>query len=360
VKKKSIWIAIGLVLLVLVSWFLLKGGKPEEGGRGPGRGPGKGKKDAPRLVEALVLRPQSLQNELSVTGSLLAFDEVELKNDVAGRIVFLNLPEGKNVKKGTVLVRLYNDDLQAGLRKLEAQLSLQVQLSKRQYELREMNGISQNEYEKTVLEVSTLKAEIEEKKAQIRKTEVLAPFDGIVGLRNVSVGAVVTTSTVLATLRSSKLKLDFYVPEKYSEVIRPGMQVAFSLYSGQKELQAVVQATERGIDTDTRNLKVRAFIQSSATNLNPGAFANVKLRLGDNQKALMVPNECLIPMERNQQVILSRNGKAVFVTVKTGIRKESKVEILEGLQPGDTIVTSGMMFIKAEDPLKFSHVIDAL
>ncbi len=350
-NKKLIWILLSGLILILVSVFLLKS-KPEEGRRG-------GKRDKPQMaVEATVLHPQSLESELSITGSLLANDEVELKNDVSGRIVYLNLPEGKAVRKGTVMARLFNDDLQAGLKQLQAQLALQEQLSKRQAELQKINGISQNEYEKTVLTVNTLKAQIEQQRALIRKTEVLAPFDGVVGLRNVSVGAVVNSSTTLATLRSNRLKLDFYVPEKYIGVIKAGMNVSFTLYSGKKTYTANVMATERGIDNDTRSLKVRALISESGSELNPGGFANVTLRIGENQKAILIPSQALIPLERNQQVIVSRNGKAVFVDVVTGIRKESKVEIVSGLSDGDTLVTTGLMFIKPLDKLKFSRVIN--
>jgi len=349
VKKTIIRISVLVLILVPITLLLLHK-KPEEKRRGKG--------DGQRKVEALVVRPSKLLNEISVTGSLLPFDEVELKNEVAGRIVLLNLPEGKAVKKGTVLVKLFDDDLQAGLKKLNAQLALQQQIYKRQSELIKVNGISQNEYEQSLLQVNTLLAEIEAQKAQIRKTEILAPFDGIIGLRNVSMGAVVNTSTTLATVRSNRLKLDFYVPEKYGEAIHAGMNVDFSLYSGKNDYRATVLATERGIDDATRNLKVRAIISQTGEGLIPGAFANVKLRLGENSKALMIPTEAVIPMEREKQVILAQNGKAHFVTVKTGIRKESLVEITEGIQAGDTLVTSGLLFLKEGAPIQYSNVTD--
>jgi len=187
---------------------------------------------------------------------------------------------------------------------------------------------------------------------------VLAPFDGIIGLRNVSLGAVVSASTTLATIRSNRLKLDFYVPEKYGEAIKAGMNVDFSLYSGQNNYQATVLATERSIDDATRNLKVRAVINQTAAGLIPGAFANVKLQLGENTKALLIPTESIIPMEREKQVIIARKGKAHFVTIKTGIRKESVVEVIDGLQPGDTLVTSGLLFFKEGDAIKYSNVTD--
>ncbi len=348
-KKTIIRITVLVLILVPITLLLLHK-KPEEKRRARG--------DGQRKVEALVIRPSKLVNEISVTGSLLPFDEVELKNEVAGRIVLLNLPEGKSVSKGTVLVKLFDDDLQAGLKKLQAQLALQEQIYKRQSELIKVNGISQNEYEQSLLQVNTLQAEIEAQKAQIRKTVILAPFDGVIGLRNVSMGAVVNTSTTLATVRSNRLKLDFFVPEKYGDAIKAGMNVEFSLYSGRDDYRATVLATERGIDDATRNLKVRAIINQTGEGLIPGAFANVKLRLGENSNALMIPTEALIPKEREKQVILARNGMAHFVTVKTGIRKESLVEITEGVQAGDTLVTSGLLFFKEGAPIQYSNVTD--
>lgn len=349
-KKTIVRISILILILVPLTLLLLHK-KPEEKRKGKG--------DGQRKIEALVVRPTTLLNEITVTGSLLSNDEVELKNEVAGRIVQLNLPEGKAVSKGTILVKLFDDDLQAGLKKLKSQLDLQQQIYKRQTELIKVNGISQNEYEQSLLQVNSLLAEIDAQKALIRKMVILAPFDGIVGLRNVSIGAVVSTSTTLATIRSSRLKLDFYVPEKYGDAIKPGMNVDFSLYSGQKNYHASVIATERSIDDATRNLKVRAVITQTAASLIPGAFADVNLQLGSNPHALLIPTESIIPMEQDKQVIVAKQGKAHFVTVKTGIRKESLVEVTEGLHAGDTLVVSGLLFFKEGDVLQYSHVTDS-
>ena len=137
-KKTIVRISILILILVPLTLLLLHK-KPEEKRKGKG--------DGQRKIEALVVRPTTLLNEITVTGSLLSNDEVELKNEVAGRIVQLNLPEGKAVSKGTILVKLFDDDLQAGLKKLKSQLDLQQQIYKRQTELIKVNGISQNEYE---------------------------------------------------------------------------------------------------------------------------------------------------------------------------------------------------------------------
>ncbi len=308
-------------------------------------------------VQALIVKKSLLINEISVSGSLLSFEEVDLKNEVAGRVVQMNLPEGKPVKKGTLLVKIFDDDLQAGLKKLEIQLAIQEKIYERQSELLKVSGISQNDYEQTGLQLNSLRADIEVQKVMIRKTEVLAPFDGVIGLRYISVGAVVTPSTLLATIRSEdKLKLDFSVPEKYSTEIKPGMEINFTLSNNDKLYKAVVMATEQGIDVLTRNLKVRAVVDNKSDDLLPGAYTDVLLRLSENKDALMIPTQSIIPDEENKRVIMARNGKAHFALIKTGVRKLSRIEVTEGVQEGDTIVTSGILFLKEGTRLYYSSV----
>jgi len=349
--KKKTNIGIAIVLLLLTAFFIKVGLFNSEDKK-------KEKKEkVQKKVDAFVVKPSLLISDITVTGSLSAYDEVDLKNEVTGRVVNINLPEGRFVKKGTLLVKLFDDDLQATLKKLKSQLTIQQRIYKRQTELIRVNGISQNDYEQTLLQVNTIKANIEEEKALIRKTEVRAPFDGTIGLRNISVGAVVSSSTLLATIRTSnKLKLDFYVPEKYGSEISTGMKVKFTMYNDGKLYDATVIATERGIDNSTRNLKVRAVIASSSKELIPGAFANVQLRLGKNTDALMVPSQAIIPQEETKSVIVARKGKAHSVTIKTGIRKSSMVEVTEGLEPGDTVITSGILFLKEKSKLSYSTI----
>lgn len=349
--KKKINTLIAAILLLLTIFFLYIGFIKSKDKKQDS------KEKVQKKVDAFVVKPSLLISEITVTGSLLAYDEVELKNEVAGRVVLINLPEGKFVKKGTLLVKLYDDDLQATMKKLQSQLAIQEQIYKRQTELIKVSGISQNDYEQTLLQVNNIKADIAEEKALIRKMEVRAPFDGIIGLRNISIGAVINTSTLLATIRTSnKLKLDFFVPEKYGAEISAGMKVKFTMYNEGKLYDATVIATERGIDNTTRNLKVRALINASSKELIPGAFANVQLKLGNNPNALMIPTQAVIPQEGDKSVILARKGKAHFVTIKTGIRKASKVEVTEGLEPGDTIITSGILFLKEKSKLSYSTI----
>jgi len=314
-----------------------------------------------REVNGFIVKPTLLVKEISVSGSLLPNEEVELRNEVAGRVVSLYLPEGKFVKQGTLLVKLFDDDLQAQLSKLKSQLSFQEQIYNRQSELMKVNGISRNEYEQAGFQVNSIKADIEAIMAQIRKTQIIAPFDGIIGLRNISPGAFVSTSTLLATIRSeSRLKLDFNVPEKYATNIQPGMKVSFTLFNQNEIFYATVIATERGINSNTRNLKVRALVDNQSGTLIPGAFATVSLELGKSDSAIMVPTQAIIPQAQSKSLIIAKNGNAHFVTVKTGIRKSTMVEITEGIAAGDTVITTGLLFVKEGDKIKYSQVKDSL
>ncbi len=342
---------LGVVLLLLAAFFIKVGFTKSDDKERDSR------KNVQKKVDAFVVTASLLTSDITVTGSLVAFDEVELKNEVAGRVVSVNLPEGKFVAKGTLLVKLFDDDLQATLRKLESQRAIQQRVVNRQKQLLQVKGISENDYEQTALQLNIINADIAEQRALIRKTEIRAPFDGTIGLRNVSVGAVVTSSTMLATIRTNnKIKLDFYVPEKYGSVITVGMPVSFTMYDNNASFAAKVIATEHGIENSTRNLKVRAMVSSSSKELIPGAFANVNLKLGENNNALMIPTQVIIPDEDNKQVIIANHGKAHFVNIKTGIRQSSKIEVIEGIAPGDTIIMTGLLFLKEGAKLSYSSI----
>ena len=310
------------------------------------------------MVEGFVVKPIEITQAISISGTLIPFEETVLMPEVTGRVIALNLPEGRLVKQGTLLVKLFDDDLQASLKKSQTQLDIAVQTQKRQNELIKVSGISQSDYDQAVLQVNSINADIDILKVQIRKTEVRAPFDGVIGLRSVSVGAEVTPGTPLATIRSTQqLKLDFSVPEKYSSAVKPGTKVKFTVQGDDATHDATVMATEEGIDVATRNLKARAVVKNKDAALKPGAFANVELELGKHENALMVPTQAIIPQERNKQLIVAKNGKAKFVTVTTGVRQASTVEVLDGISVGDTIVTTGLLFLKPGTDLKFSKVV---
>ena len=309
-------------------------------------------------LEGVIVKSTNLAERIMVSGTLIPFEETVLLPEISGRVVMINLPEGQFVKKGTLLVKMFDGDLQADLLKSQTQLEIAEQTIGRQSELIKVNGISQSDYDQAVLQVNSLKDDIAVVKVQIGKTEIVAPYDGIIGLRNISLGAEVTPNTALATIRAeNQLKLDFSVPEKYSDRVKRGMKVRFAVDNRDEKYEATVMATEEGIESNTRNLNVRAVVESKSDSLVPGSFANVELILEDKKDALMIPTQAIIPEERDKKIIVSKNGKATFITVNTGVRQDSTVEIISGIQPGDTVVTSGILLIRPGEELKFSKII---
>jgi membrane fusion protein, multidrug efflux system len=309
------------------------------------------------VVEGYVVKQTILDQTIVVSGTLKAFEETVLMPDVAGRVVSINFEEGKFVKKGTLLVKLFDEDLKAELKKLQTQLSIAEQTQKRQAELLKVSGISELEYDQTSLQVNSIRDDIEVLNVQISKTEVLAPFDGTIGLRNVSVGTQVTPNSPLATIREiNLLKLDFSVPEKYSKEIYAGKVVTFTVQGDDSSFNARIIASEGGIETTTRNLRVRAVVEGNYNSLKTGAFARVEVPLEVNPSAMMIPTQAIIPQERNKQVIVVRKGMAVFLTVKTGVRQAADLEVTDGLVIGDTVVTTGIQFIRPGAKVKFSKI----
>lgn len=307
-------------------------------------------------VEGFVVKPTPLTESVTASGTLIPAEETELHPEATGRVVNINLPEGRSVRKGELLVKVFDEDLRTQLRKLETQLKQAEITEQRLGDLLKVKGVSQQEYDLAALQVQTLKSEIELVRINIGKTELRAPYDGVIGLRKISPGAYVTPATAIATIRASgALKLDFAIPEKYSALLRPGQTVTFTVGGSPSTYNATVQATEQSIAAETRNLQVRALVREGR-GLLPGAFAEVNLSLGNKMQALMIPNQAVIPQARNKQVIVSKNGKATFTVVKTGIRQAGMIEITDGIQAGDTIAVTGMLFLRPEAPLTFSKI----
>ncbi len=310
-------------------------------------------------VSGFVVQPKNLENGILASGTLLANEEVELHADVSGKITELNLNEGSPVAKGTLLVKLFDADLQATLKKLNAQKETAEKTEQRLKQLLAINGVGQQEYDNARTQFDGIKADIEYTQAQISKAEIRAPFNGIVGLRNVSLGAYVSPTISIATLQQvDLLKVDFTVPEKYSSSVSKGNTLKFTVDGFAETFNAKVYAIEPRIDEATRTIKVRALAQNTKTKLFPGAFAKIDLGLKNIEGALMVPTQCIIPDARNKKVIVVKNGKADFRKVETGIRNESFIQITSGIEIGDTIVATALMYVKPNAGVKVAKVIE--
>jgi membrane fusion protein (multidrug efflux system) len=227
----------------------------------------------------------------------------------------------------------------------------------RQKELLAINGISQQDFDLISLNVDNLKADIQTTKIQIGKTEIRAPYEGEIGLRNVSLGAYLSPNDIITTLRQVRqLKLEFSIPEKYAKFIAKGYEVKFKVDGGSKTHQAKVLATEGNVEQSTRTLKVRALVEKLHPELVPGLFAKVNLQLGKDLEALMVPTQSVIPKARVKQVMVLRKDSAQFMTVQTGIRDSSFIQITSGLSRGDTVIITGLMAIRPNSKIKMLKV----
>jgi membrane fusion protein, multidrug efflux system len=326
------------------------GGKAGTDGKTGGGGSGKG---GPVTVTAYVVATQNLTNSVVATGSLLPNESVDIYPEVNGRIVTLNILEGRPVAKGALLVKLYDGDLQAQLLKLRAVQENNQRIEERNKQLLQRGGISQQEYDIVVTNLKSASADIEVTKAQIRRTEIYAPFSGVIGLRNVSLGAVVSPQLLIARLQQvSTLKLDFSVPERYAARITPGKTVTFTIDGTGGNFAGRIYAIEPDVDVATRSLRIRAVVADAGRRgLRPGAFAKVNLAIQENE-AIVIPTQALMPQARSNQVIVVRKGKAVFQNVTTGLRDQNIIQITSGLTIGDTVATTGLLFLKPDGAVK--------
>lgn len=305
------------------------------------------------MVEVVVAGSEDVSSNLEVNGSVLANEMVELRPEVSGRLVYLNLPDGANIKEGTLLARVNDADLQAQMEQQKTQFELATKTLKRLSDLLKVNGVNQADYDAALSQVNMIQANMKVINAQIDKTVIRAPFSGELGIRVVSPGAYVTPQTLLGSLHQiDKVKIDFTVPETYSSIVMKGSMVKIQTDGFAENLDATITAIEPQINTASRNIKVRAMLTKGV--INPGAF--VKVYLAQTRKGIMVPSNAIIPDALSNQVVVVRKNKAVFTNIETGLRNANLVEITEGLNPGDSIIVSGMLFVRPNASIKVKRV----
>jgi len=306
-------------------------------------------------VNGILATEQEMSDEFKATGTVMANEEVELKSEVAGKISGIYFREGAMVNKGQVLVKLNDDDLQAQLRKMNIELKLLEIQESRQKQLLAASAISREEYDVTKTNLDLLKANMDILQTQIAKTSITAPFQGIIGLKTVSPGAFITSNTSIATIQNiNPLKIEFSIPEKVNSLLRSGSIVRFTTVGSSQENLATVYAKEPKIDAITRTARVRATFANKSATVSPGSFADVRVQLGQKTKGILVPTYAYIPDINGARVFLCKGGKATPVQVVAGIRTEKEIQIIEGITPGDTIITSGILQLKPDMPVQVS------
>ena len=352
-SKPVRWILIGVIILIIISMIayprIKKKLSSDEAGAPPAAA--MSQRRAPLNINAVVMRKQTLTDKLITPGTTLPDEEVNLSFESSGLIVGIFFTEGNHVRKGDLLAKINDKPLQAELKKLEAQVPLATQRVFRQETLLEKDAVSQEAYEQVTTEYEKLMADIELVKARIMQTELRAPFDGIMGLRQMSEGAYATPSTVIVNLtKISPLKIEFAINERYAPDITNGTSIAFYMEdeSGLRvKYNAKVYAVESKIALETRSLKVRALYPNTDEAIIPGRSLSVDITRQEIKDALAVPSEAIIPEMGRTIVYLYKSGEARAAEITTGLRTESHTHALEGLSPGDTVLTTGVMQLRS-------------
>lgn len=306
-------------------------------------------------VTARIVSPRTLSDEIPVIGRLVPDEEVLLSFETSGKITDIFFQEGSSVKKGALLAKVNDAQLQAQLARLEAQIPLAKERVFRQSALLQRDAVSKEALEIVKTELATLNADIEKTKAQIDQTELRAPFDGIIGLRQMSVGAYASPNTVIAKLTSvTPIKVEFSVPERYASNVKRGTDLEFTVDGKLAPFKAQVYATEASLDAETHTLLVRALYPNKERELLSGQYAGIRLKQKEVTNTIAIPSEAIVPEMGKNKVFVYRNGKAEPVDVITGIRTDSEIQIVSGLEIGDTILTSGTLQLRKGSTVKIA------
>ena len=307
-------------------------------------------------INAVVVHPRMLTDEVPIIGSLIPDEEVNLSFETSGKIVEINFEEGTTVQKGQLLAKVNDRPLQAQLQRLVSQLKLAEDRVFRQDALLKRDAVSQEAYEQVKTELATLNADIESVEAQIAQTELRAPFDGIIGLRQVSVGTYASPTTIVAKLtKISPLKLEFSVSERYARDIQVGTNLTFTLEGSLDTYHAQVYARESSLDINTHTLTVRA-LYPNPSGIMPGRYASITLKRQEYKDALAIPSQAIVPEMGKDKVFLYRSGKAEPVEIVTGIRTDALVQAVKGLAGGDTVIISGTQQLRTGMDVTIDHI----
>ncbi|MEW5873976.1 MAG: efflux RND transporter periplasmic adaptor subunit [Candidatus Zixiibacteriota bacterium] len=337
------------VALLLVSFY----GCGESGGKQSGSARGRSAEATP--VEAFLIVPRPLENKIQTTGTLLANEEVELRPEMSGRVTGIFFDEGTRVRQGDLLLQINDQELAAQLRRKEFEEKLAADEEERKRHLHEISGISQEEYDKSLYLLKMVQSEREVIESQLRETQIRAPFDGIIGLRQVSDGGFVSPSMLVATMQDlDPIKVEFSIPEKYARQIASGTKIVVAVGETGDTREGTVYAVDARIDPGTRTIKARAKVPNTDESLIPGAFARVEITLETIPEAIVVPSGAIIPEINGEKVFVSVGGQARSVPVRTGLRLERETQIVDGLSPNDTLIVSGLLQLADGRPVQIT------
>jgi len=305
-------------------------------------------------VEAVTLRPTTLVESVSSVGNFIANESAVIRPEVDGRIVEIAFEEGQPVKKGQLLFRLDASIFEAQLHEAQARLALSTRNYERAKTLNEKGHSSGEILDRSLAEMRIDQASVELNKARLEKTRIIAPFDGIIGLRQVSLGDFVEAKNELITLVSlDPVKVEFRLPERFYRVLAEGGMIRAAPDALPGEIfEGRIYAIAPTIDLNGRSVAVKATMPNPEHRLRPGMFARVSLLVDQRNAALVVPEAAIVQRGDGQYVYRILDGKADLTRVRLGLRQTGRVEVVEGLREGDTVVTAGQIKLRPGSPVE--------
>lgn len=326
-----------LLLLVVSPWNSAEAEKTAPAGPPPGL-----------PVEAVEVTTAPAVRTLSAVGTLQSNESVVIATEIAGRVTEIGFVEGERAVRGQVLLRLDPSVLAAERDRAKASLVLSEANIKRAEVLLKDQAIAERERDEAYAQWRLDEANLRLTEAQLAKTVIRAPFAGQIGLRKVSVGGYLRPGDAIVTLDDTDpIKVDFRVPELFSEQLKLGQNIELTVDAvPARSFSGKVYAIDPQVDANGRSLLLRARVANPNGVLRPGMFARVNLVLEQRSQALMIPEEALVAQGKDQQVYKVVNGKVEAAKVKIGLRQKGQVEIVEGLQAGDVVITAGQIKVR--------------
>lgn len=351
--KKSLKTIIYIIIILIILGFILYP-KLVSLDDAPAISAGPAKKTV-LPVDGKIVNPMQIENIIRVTGAILANESIALRSEISGKVEKIYFKEGQHINTGDLILSINDDEIVAQVERLKYTQQLNESIEYRQRQLLDKEAISREEYDIALTTLKTSGSDLQEREARLSKHKIHAPFDGIIGLRQVSEGSYISPSDLIANLYSiNPIKVEFSVPGKYTPLVDIGDKINFMVESSNSEFEGTIYAMEPKIDPKTRTLQIRAICQNEQELLIPGQFANINYILDVMQGALMVPSEAVIPELNSHKIYTYKNGVVNQKKVEIGLRTDSDLQITEGIDDGDTIITTGILQIRHGMPVKIN------
>jgi membrane fusion protein, multidrug efflux system len=295
-------------------------------------------------VDIIVVHGAFLLQEEMIAGSMSASKEVIIASEIAKKVSYVAFKDGSYVTKGQLLYKLDDADIRARIRQLQAELRLARTNEQRMASLLKTETVRQAEYDESLTRLQSLEAEQDGLFVALSKTEIRAPFSGVIGITKVHAGAFVTPGAPMVVLQDhGSVKLDFSVSEKYLPLVKLGDKVKFTTEVSKDTFSALITATEPGIESQNRSFPLQAVASNTARLFKPGMSAKILFNATPNTRGISVPTEALIPNGNGYSVFVVKNGAASITPVSISNRNENEAIITKGLNDGDSVMVSNIL-----------------